>query len=418
MAVEHFREEDVLNVMLCPTSAGGCLRGTYGRTGLQVSIKLLSSRTLAQSEWSEWMRNVAVVRQVSSQRVLVPLGVYKAWCLTGLLYDWMPQGSLHSLLYQTQMYPSLPMRLRLGILSDVAEGLCHLHSIPLAHQALKPTNVLLDQQYRAKLCDWGLPGKRRGGPHFKDLVYLSPEGLAETALSVEADIYSFGVLLWETLNRRKPDGDLLQLLSGDDAVGSGQEGELLPRCVPRCHTLSQLMTGCWSADPHRRPPAEYCALELRSAIATFGPDEMTRATLSVRENKERALDDSKIHPAKDIPLEINNLQPLSGSKDSKSVGKKSMALLQKSSLNKTLLSPATVLYTEGNPLKRQELKDCVSGSVTSCSSPRCHHGGLGSEHYTGTGQRPSPLPTPFSSPPKALNQDPPNQPRAISSVFF
>uniref|UniRef100_A0A673WRF5 Protein kinase domain-containing protein n=1 Tax=Salmo trutta TaxID=8032 RepID=A0A673WRF5_SALTR len=316
MAVETVREEDVLNVILCRTSAGGCLRGTYRRTELQVSIKPLSSRTASRSEWTEWMGDVAVVRKVHSERVLVPLGVYKAWCLMGLLYDWMPEGSLHSLLYQTQLYPGLPMSFRLGILLDVAEGLCHLHCIPLPHQALKPTNVLLDQQYRAKVSDWGLPREWRvgaslsagGGPCFRDLVYLSPETLTGTTPSVEADMYSFGVLLWETLNRRQPCGDLLQLLSGEDGVASGLEDELLPKHVPHCHTLSRLMTSCWSTNPHSRPTAEDCALELRSAIATFDPDAITRATLSVRESKERGLHDSKIPPVKDIPIEINNLE--------------------------------------------------------------------------------------------------------------
>ncbi|CDQ79926.1 unnamed protein product [Oncorhynchus mykiss] len=103
MAVETVHQEDVLNVILCRTSAGGCLQGTYKRTELQVSIKVLSSRTAGGSKWTEWMRDVAVVRQVHSERVLVPLGVYEAWCLMGLLYDWMPEGSLHSLLYQVSV---------------------------------------------------------------------------------------------------------------------------------------------------------------------------------------------------------------------------------------------------------------------------------------------------------------------------
>ncbi|XP_041742835.2 receptor-interacting serine/threonine-protein kinase 2 isoform X2 [Coregonus clupeaformis] len=429
MAVETVREEDVLNVILCRTSAGGCLRGTYRRTELQVSIKLLSSRTAGRSEWTEWMRDVDVVRQVHSERVLVPLGVYKAWCLMGLLYDWMPEGSLHSLLYQTQLYPGLPMSFRLGILLDVAEGLCHLHCIPLPHQALKPTNVLLDEQYRAKVSDWGLPREWRvgsslsagGGPCFRDLVYLSPEALTGTTPSVEADMYSFGVLLWETLNRRQPCGDLLQLLSGEDGVDSGLEDELLPKHVPHCHTLSQLMNNCWSTNPHSRPTAEDCALELRSAIATFDPDAMTRAILRVRESKERALHDSKIHPVKDIPIEINNLEACAGSGDTKCVGNKTLPLPQTTSPSETLPSPPTAIYT-GEAPQRRHCQDCVTGSVVSSSSPtspRCPSSGPVPEHPRGTGcvsqgQRQS-LPPPLSSSPsKALRQSPLNQPTASS----
>ncbi|KAM9422991.1 receptor-interacting serine/threonine-protein kinase 2 isoform 5-T5 [Salvelinus alpinus] len=376
------------------------------------------------SEWTEWMRDVAVVRQVHSERVLVPLGVYKAWCLMGLLYDWMPEGSLHSLLYQTQLYPGLPMSFRLGILLDVAEGLCHLHCIPLPHQALKPTNLLLDQQYRAKVSDWGLPRKWRvgsslsagGGPCFRDLVYLSPEALTGTTPSVEADMYSFGVLLWETLNRRKPCEDLLQLLSGDDGIGSGLKDEMLPKHVPHCHTLSQLMTNCWSTNPHSRPTAEDCALELRSAIATYDPDAMTRATLRMRESKERALHDSKIHPVKDIPIEINNLEACAGSGDTKYVGNKTLLFPQTSCPSETLPSPTTAIYT-GEAPQRKHCQDCVTGSVVSSTSPRCPSSGPGPEHSRGTGgvsQRQSPPPPLSSSPSKALRQSPLNQPTASS----
>ncbi|XP_064779500.1 receptor-interacting serine/threonine-protein kinase 2-like [Oncorhynchus masou masou] len=426
MAVETVHQEDVLNVILCRTSAGGCLQGTYKRTELQVSIKVLSSRTAGGSKWTEWMRDVAVVRQVHSERVLIPLGVYEAWCLMGLLYDWMPEGSLHSLLYQTQLYPGLPMSFRLGILLDVAEGLCHLHCIPLPHQALKPTNVLLDQQYRAKVSDWGLPREWRvgyslsagGGPCFRDLVYLSPEALTGTTPTVEADMYSFGVLLWETLNRRQPCEDLLQLLSGDDGIGSGLKDELLPKHVPHCHTLSQLMTNCWSTNPHSRPTAEDCALELRSVIATFDPDAMTRATLRVRESKERALHDSKIHPVKDIPIEINNLEACAGSGDTKCVGNKTLPFPQTSCPSETLPNPTTAIYT-GEAPQRKHCQDCVSGSVVSSTSPRCPSSGPGPEHSRGTGgvsqeQRLSPPPPLSSSPSKALRQSPLNQPTASS----
>ena len=113
-----------------------------------------------------------------------------------------------------------------------------------------------------------------------------------------SSLFSFGVLLWETLNRRQPCGGVSLFISvcsknsscfyqrrlgytwpciiqsqycitfricntschclnpGEDGVGSGLEGELLPKNVPHCHTLSRLMTSCWSTNPHSRPTAE------------------------------------------------------------------------------------------------------------------------------------------------------------------
>uniref|UniRef100_A0A8C7LW21 Protein kinase domain-containing protein n=1 Tax=Oncorhynchus mykiss TaxID=8022 RepID=A0A8C7LW21_ONCMY len=278
-----------------------------------------------------------------------------------------------------------------------------------------------------QVSDWGLPREWRvgsslsagGGPCFRDLVYLSPEALTGTTPTVEADMYSFGVLLWETLNRRPPCEDLLQLLSGDDGIGSGLKDELLPKHVPHCHTLSQLMTNCWSTNPHSRPTAEDCALELRSVIATFDPDAMTRATLRVRESKERALHDSKIHPVKDIPIEINNLEACAGSRDTKCVGNKTLPFPQTSCPSETLPSPPTAIYT-GEASQRRHCQDCVSGgSVVSSTSPRCPSSGPGPEHSRGTGgvsqgQRLSPPPPLSSSPSKALRQSPLNQPTASS----
>ncbi|KAL1007069.1 hypothetical protein UPYG_G00081450 [Umbra pygmaea] len=410
MDLEFVREEDLVKVILCQTNGGGCLKGTLKKKHLQVSIKILSSRTLGQSEWSEWVRDVAVVRQVNSQRVLVPLGVYKAWCLTGLLYEWMPEGSLHSVLYQTQLYPNVPMSLRLGILCDVAEGLRHLHSIPLIHQALKPTNVLLDQQYRAKLSDWGLPWEWRigssfpsgGGPCLRDLVCLAPEVLPGTTPSVQADVYSFGVLLWETLNQRQPGVDLHRRLSTEDGVGLSLEGELLPPCVPHCHTLSQLMTGCCKTDPHSRPTADHCVLALRHAIATFDPDAVARATLRVKHSKERALHDSKTLPFKDIPIEINNIEPLGDTRDVKSVGKKTLPLPQLSSPIKTLPGPSKANYAGEESLNRH-CEDIRSSCVSISSRPRCPNSDVGGVHYRGAGHNPT---HPLSySPHNALRQD-------------
>ncbi|XP_016120127.1 receptor-interacting serine/threonine-protein kinase 2-like, partial [Sinocyclocheilus grahami] len=155
--------------------------------------------------------------QVCSEQVLVPLGVYTTHTLVGLVWDWMTEGSLDSLLHEADMFPELSMALCLRILLDVSKGLAHLHAIPLPHGALKATNVLLDPQYCAKLCDWGqeidlhLSTSDGRGPCYRDLAYVSPEVIQGAVPSVEADIYSFGVLLWETLNRKRPCEGMLSL---------------------------------------------------------------------------------------------------------------------------------------------------------------------------------------------------------------
>uniref|UniRef100_A0A3B4CDY9 Protein kinase domain-containing protein n=2 Tax=Pygocentrus nattereri TaxID=42514 RepID=A0A3B4CDY9_PYGNA len=320
----EFREEDLRDAALVRTSVGACLRGHLGRTARRVAVKLLGCSAAGRCDWLVQVKNALTAGQVCSEQILVPLGLFRAPSLFGLVWDWMAEGSLHSLLYETHLYPDLPKALRLQVLLDVAEGLNHLHAIPLPHGALKATNVLLDQQYRAKLCDWGqqtcldlrVPLSGGGRPCFRDLAYMSPEVIQGGAPSTKADMYSFGVLIWEVLNRRQPcevmDHLRTLLLSAQEGVETGVEVKLLPLETPQCHILTRLVTRCLSSEPNRRPLAEECVVEIRKAVVALGSDACMTAARRLKECKERALLCCKNPTAWVLPLELNNLEGYSG----------------------------------------------------------------------------------------------------------
>ncbi|XP_031425287.1 receptor-interacting serine/threonine-protein kinase 2 isoform X2 [Clupea harengus] len=311
----QIEEGEILNLTKVSSSAGACLRGRYCRTGRLVAVKLLPNPSTSQrGDWVKQEKNTSQSHHVYSERVLVPLGVYRTRFLSGLVWEWMAEGALHSLLYETKMYPEFPVCLRLRILSDIAEGLSHLHSIHLPHLALRATHVLLDQHYRAKLCDWGLSELypcETVRPCYRNLAYLSPEALQGTGSSLKTDIYSLGVLIWETLNRRLASEDFVQLqimLHGtEQSLEEGSESNLLPLDTPNVHALTELVMSCWNGDPQRRPSAEDCILELRKALLAFDPVAPVKAALHLKEFK-RALMNCKNSPAWEIPIELNNLE--------------------------------------------------------------------------------------------------------------
>ncbi|NWZ23252.1 RIPK2 kinase, partial [Asarcornis scutulata] len=202
-------------------------------------------------------------------RLLPALGIYQYHGLVGIVTEWMSNGSLHSLIHEHQLYPDLPFPLLIRILSDVAEGLHHLHSLEPAfcHCSLKPSNVLLDMQYRAKISDYGLTSWRKqqlrsdlqncNQRKCQDLVYIPPEILRGSLPSQEGDIYSFGIMCWESLSRRKPfEGQttLLEVLTG---IGSGLRPgiseEFIPSNLPQRNTLLHFITLCWHQEPDYRP---------------------------------------------------------------------------------------------------------------------------------------------------------------------
>ncbi|NWX88852.1 RIPK2 kinase, partial [Nothoprocta ornata] len=202
-------------------------------------------------------------------RLLPFLGVYQHCGLVGTVTEWMNNGSLHSLIHEHELYPELPPALLLRILWDVAEGLCCLHSLQpaLCHGSLKPSNVLLDAQYRAKISDYGLAywktEQQRSDlqncnhRNCRDFVYLSPETLQGGFPLQEGDIYSFGILCWESLSRQKPfEGQktLLEVLTKIcSGLRPGISAKFIPSNLPQRNRLLQLIALCWHQEPDYRP---------------------------------------------------------------------------------------------------------------------------------------------------------------------
>jgi hypothetical protein len=94
---------------------------------------------------------------------------------------------------------------------DVALALAHAHSRGIVHRDVKPSNVLLGSDGRARLIDFGLTGSEssdgltRAGSYLGTLHYMSPERLrGERGVDVRSDIYSAGVMLYELLALQVP----------------------------------------------------------------------------------------------------------------------------------------------------------------------------------------------------------------------
>ncbi|MEE6528646.1 hypothetical protein FKM82_031236, partial [Ascaphus truei] len=100
---------------------------------------------------------------------------------------------------QRDLYPLLPLCLCVRVLADSAEGMCHLHGLspPVAHHALKPSNILLDRQCRAKIADFGYSQPRplssatldNADQECRVLVYQSPERLQGAGPSLQDDVF-------------------------------------------------------------------------------------------------------------------------------------------------------------------------------------------------------------------------------------
>ncbi|XP_069724256.1 receptor-interacting serine/threonine-protein kinase 2-like [Phaenicophaeus curvirostris] len=302
-------QEDLDNFTLTRTGSGFALKAFHIRWSTHISVKVLTSQDATEREWKFLLQDIANIRHCKSERLLPSLGIYQYRELVGIVTEWMHNGSLHSLIHEQQLYPELPFPLLIRILLDVAEGLRYLHSLEPAccHCSLKPSNVLLDAQFRAKISDYGLTNWRKqqlqsglqncNRRDCQDLVYLPPEILEGGLPSQEGDVYSFGILCWESLSRRKPfEGQttLLEVLTGIcSSLRPGISEKFIPSDLPERNRLLHLITLCWHQEPDYRPCTAECVCLLNGILTGINKEAISTAIYNLVDAKETALNACK-----------------------------------------------------------------------------------------------------------------------------
>jgi hypothetical protein len=225
-----------------------------------------------------------------------------------LCMELMVNGSLSSLLKSNRI---LPWSIRLRIALDIAEGLNDLHTHKILHGDLKSHNILLDAQLRAFISDFGSSrSEEEEKAAQKDLdnyystyvyttAYQAPETVMGPNHSTAADIYSYGVVLWE-LATRSSSYENLDRLSVLAIVKKNQTNPIPASCPPRLKTIIQ---SCWHKDPGKRPSASKLIQQL-----TILWQESNHVLLSGNQFRLQANTQGKIKKSASTPnLKIQNV---------------------------------------------------------------------------------------------------------------
>lgn len=253
--VSHFHWEIPTSALQMGEKLGKGSFGTVYRAkwmGTDVAVKIVDSANFSPDDYREFLSEISMMSNLRHPNVLMMLGGSLMPPNLYFVTEHMNQGSLDKVL---RAYPKLDWRVRLSMAIDMARGLYYLHhqSPPILHRDLKSLNILVDEHFRVKLADFGLSADKTEHIKMKmgTLNWVAPECIdaSGSPYDEKADMWSFGMVLWELVSGRIPFAGMshLQTLRRIDM----HELEAVPEGVdPRYEALIQW---CWHPDPHKRP---------------------------------------------------------------------------------------------------------------------------------------------------------------------
>ncbi|CAL5053906.1 unnamed protein product [Urochloa decumbens] len=177
--------------------------------------------------------------------------------LSRLYHPNIVQGTLRMYLNKKDPY-SLSAETILKLALDISRGMEYLHGQGVIHRDLKSQNLLLNDEMRVKVADFGtscLETKCQATKGNKGTYrWMAPEMTKEKPYTRKVDVYSFGIVLWELTTCLLP----FQGMTPVQAAYAASEKNLRPPLSTTCPpVLNNLIKKCWSANPARRPEFSY-----------------------------------------------------------------------------------------------------------------------------------------------------------------
>jgi serine/threonine-protein kinase len=192
-----------------------CLGGSMARVyrardsvlGRRVALKLLSEAGMADAEAkARFLQEARVASSIRHENII---GVYDFGEEQGRPYivmEFVEGESLRDAIRNHHL-GDLPRRLKLAL--QVGRAVDHIHSRKILHRDLKPENIHVDSEGKARLMDFGIAKAEgvkltRSGYTLGTPYYMPPEQVLGKILAPSADVYAFGILLFEMLTGVRP----------------------------------------------------------------------------------------------------------------------------------------------------------------------------------------------------------------------
>ncbi|KZV17390.1 hypothetical protein F511_23073 [Dorcoceras hygrometricum] len=266
--------------------------------GTKLAVKRMEAVAVSNKALNEFQVEIAVLSNVRHRHLVSLLGYSAEGNERVLVYEYMSQGALSRHLFRWKSLNLQPLSWarRLSISLDVARGVEYLHS--LAHQSfihrdLKSANILLDDDFRAKVSDFGLvklaPDKERSVATrlAGTFGYLAPEYAVTGKITTKVDVFSFGVVLMElltglvALDENRPEENrylaewFWQIKSNKDTLIDSIDPSLEAKeeIYESIYMIAELAGHCTAREASHRPDMGHIVNELSRMVEKWKPYE-------------------------------------------------------------------------------------------------------------------------------------------------
>ena len=278
------------------------------RTGLDVALKIIAreGKAAARAE-----REALAARRLRHERCVRAYDVGHDPSHVYIAYEYIPGRTLREVVRAGALSNADAVE----IAAQVLDALAHAHRAGIVHRDVKPANILLEDrdELSVRLLDFGLAQfdgadtLTATGDVPGTLAYIAPERLAGTDATAESDVWSVGVLLWETLADRHPFWgmplqEVAQAIQAGAPPLATERGDLPRRLVAA-------VDAALSPDPGARPNASMLAAELRNALRKAESRKTPRERAA---SEDQDLAPAMRHARRAIPVALAALTALLG----------------------------------------------------------------------------------------------------------
>ncbi|KAK8890780.1 hypothetical protein M9Y10_027979 [Tritrichomonas musculus] len=234
---------------------------------IDCAIKYMRTKNSFQQDFELFTREVSNQMSLKHPALLELLGHYIPFCNVGkltIVTPFMKNGSLCKVLADEKK-SSAPHEwtetTRAINIIGIAAGLCYMHQKNLIHRDLKPDNILLDDKFYPKICDFGFSKIFEEGleaivnaTYLGTQIYMAPELITSKGCNSKIDVFSYALILYELFvqetafesSKNKNVHTYLECVVNGTRPNIKNDGRFPP-------FFQSLIDDCWAQDPKDRP---------------------------------------------------------------------------------------------------------------------------------------------------------------------